>query len=480
MWSNDLIATMGYKLFMFYVNEKNRVIQKFPGGKVKKNQQHGYVISYLKDGELVSIGNSQQRVTQSAQKEGTCWYYAAARKRYGKFSPQPERETEIIISTYRKKCTELTRKHAFENMIWTQFKRYIEQHSLSHLTDKQVAEMMLRQGFISERRTYELLLAFFHCQQEHKFLYFIENIQAKEIIKEIMMVSQQLHYDIDSALSTLLAPKNVTAEHLPLSSRANFYDVLIIRHIWKQLGYTQAIWYPNMGVESLIEELRHYTCLVEIDVSNVTIGKGTPKHCWSSIEDPGYLVYEVTSNDSDEIVEDENKITEKNVVIKAMVEKEEEEEEEIEIDSHIIRIIGADLNYVYFIDPNDASKPDEARPIHQISYPLFCDILLNGCGKYIEQCSNEDDFVHLMYHIKLEDTLSHTPVQIRKRKNNDTNISFKITYADEVPITPQRVDTPFVSQSNSTYNPTMFSNHQLTKMNSGEHLVEIRQAMPPS
>ena len=82
---------------------------------------------------------------------------------------------------------------------------------------------------------------------------------------------------------------------------------------------------------------------------------------------------------------------------------------------------------------------------------------------------------YLMHHIKLEDTLPHTPVQIRKRKNNDANMGFKITYADEVPQPARMANNIFVNQSNGIYNPSMFSNHKLKTVLSREHVDEIKQ-----
>ncbi len=303
----------GYELFMFYVNEKDRVIQKVPGGKIKKNKQQNFAVSYLKNDKLVFINNSKQREPQSAQKGGTCWYYAAAQKRYGKFYTGTERVIEIIISNHRKQCTALTQRHAFEHFVLDQ---------LDYLTDKQIAEMMLQNRYIKEQAASKLIVAFIRSPQKDTFRSFIEEEQAKEVIKAAKTTSKQLQYDIDSELASLLAQDGVAKKDLELDSLANYYDFLIVNHIWKRQGYTQAHWHPKMGIESLIEELRHYSCLVEIDVSNVQIGTSTPSNCWSSTEDPGYLVYEVTSNDTDE---EEN-------------------------DTHIIRLIGADLDHIYFID----------------------------------------------------------------------------------------------------------------------------------
>ncbi len=438
---------VGYVLFMFYVNEKNRVIQKVPGGKIKKNKQQNFAISYLKEDKLVSINNSRQREPQSAQKGGTCWYYATARKRYGKFYAGAERAIEIIISNHRKQYTALTQRHAFENFVLDQFEHYIEQQSLDYLTDKQIAEMILQNGYIKDKVASKLIVAFIRSPQKDTFRSFIEDEQAKEIIKTAKTTSRQLQYDIDSEFTALLAQDGIAKEDLELDSIANYYDFLIIHHIWKQQGYTQAHWHPNMGIESLMEELRHYSCLVEIDVSNVQIGTSTPSYRWYSTEDPGYLVHEVTSNDTD---------------------KEENE-------THIIRLIGADLEHIYFIDPNDASIPDEARIIHQISYPLFCNILLNGRGVAVHRFSDKAALPYLMYHIMLEDTLPYTPVQIRKRKNSEANMSFKITYADEVPEPAYPVNNIFVNQSNGIYSPCMFSNGKLKTVFSAEYVEEIKK-----
>ncbi|CEG58725.1 hypothetical protein [Legionella fallonii] len=437
---------------MFYVNEKDFVIQKVPGGKIKKNKQQGFVISYLKeDGKLAFIDNTRKREPQSAQKEGTCWYYAAAHQRYGKFYMGTERSKEIIISNYRKKCTEMTRIHAFENWFLTQFEDYISQHLLFDLTEKEVAQMMLQQGGIKEEGAYYLTTAFIHYPQECTFRTFIEAEQAKTIIKEVKMTSGQLQYDIESELATLLAQDKITKEVLDLDSLANYYDFLMIHHIWKLQGYTQAHWHPNMGIQSLIDELRHYSCLVEIDVNNVLIGTGKPRYCWFSINDPGYQIYEVAKNDS--------------------------EEDEEESDTHIIRLIGADLKHVYFIDPNDASMPHEPRTIHQIPYPFFCDILLNGRGTPVYQCSDKAALPFLIHHIQLEKTPSYSPTSIRKRKNSEPGLMSKTPYNSAVTEPPQTAEVRtstvvFANQSDSAYSPTIFHSFKLNKTPSKEYLED--------
>ena len=138
-------------------------------------------------------------------------------------------------------------------------------------------------------------------------------------------------------------------------------------------------------------------------------------------------------------------------------------------------ILGLVLNNRAWFFLSPLHIPDEARIIHQISYPLFCNILLNGRGVAVHRFSDKAALPYLMYHIMLEDTLPYTPVQIRKRKNSEANMSFKITYADEVPEPAYPVNNIFVNQSNGIYSPCMFSNGKLKTVFSAEYVEEIKK-----
>ncbi|WED43326.1 hypothetical protein [Legionella cardiaca] len=409
---------------MFYINTKTAVLRKISSGKTYNNtltsagvttleqDLHSLTITYIdKDGQIVRLPDKTTTKDQAAQKGGLCWYYASKIKRFGKFFMGQERHYEKIISDYRKVCTALTDTKAIEDAFVDHFNELLEksniQDAVSLSKDKILAQHILSNSVFKDPAIPNLLKSFLSSSESSDLTYFTLERQAKSIVAATTVASAQLQFDIKKAVSEALETDGKTAnpEELDIDTLATYYDRALIRHIWQLQGYDTSSWHPAKGVEALIEELRNFICIAEIDYNLIKVGLGNPSHQFADQEDKGYLIYNVT----------------------------QAEDEDSGEETHIIRIIGADLEHVYFIDPNDESPSNKPRIIHKIPYQLFCQILQDDYGFSVENSMSTKILPPVLHHITAESAgLIHPPSPKQRSKREHTPQMPRRTKVEEV------------------------------------------------
>ncbi|MCL9682733.1 hypothetical protein [Legionella maioricensis] len=357
----------------FYINETNRVLHYIPSGKYSLNTKkaaglpNSLAITYIDNGQIFKLTDSQTPQIQYGNKGGLCWYYAAKHTHYGRFfmgksansDEAKKRKEEIIISTFRKQCTALSLIKEIEDDFVDHFNDNLQRQAIK-ANETQSADQVYSQSILnrlacipspSEPLKIQMrLLKDFLDSGQPDLTYFLLDRHAQFLINAINEVSANLGFPIKEAVDAYLKKLNLLPENLSLDQLSTHYDHIIITHIWKSLGYAQSSWRPEKKLTGLIQELRQGTCLAEIDLALVTLSSNL-RHTFGE-HGLGYFVSDVSESDA---------------------EKGE--------DTHIINIIGAEIDsdengYVYFIDPNDASIPGSPRIVHKISYALFCEILV--------------------------------------------------------------------------------------------------------
>ncbi|MDI9818614.1 MULTISPECIES: hypothetical protein [unclassified Legionella] len=339
----------------FYVNSENKVIHKVPGGKLYQSDSTtaglkslGKTLSYLDNkGNLVQLPESRTAEIQSAQKEGVCAFVAAKYQFYGKFFPGPERYNEILISDYRKTTTTLTKEKAEEDELIDKFNQYFNPDI--HKSEKHFAKSILDNSS-NFSITHRNLLTEFIASKEDDLTYFAINRQSEALLNAAQKAAKTFDFDIAKAVAEELIANGVAINDLALEDKASFYDNALHAHIWHLQGYSATDWHPRYGLKSLLEALRE-THFIATVTSNIEVNsEKAPFVEYSGKDEKGYLIFD-------------------NVAVAA----------EEDIDTHVIRIIGAELNdddgNIYFIDPNNASYPELPRMIHRIPYTLFDQIL---------------------------------------------------------------------------------------------------------
>lgn len=182
------------------------------------------------------------------------------------------------------------------------------------------------------------------------------------------------------------------------SELASYYERAVIHHIWK-FHYAASCWHPAKGLEPLLEEFRRYEnhFLAEIDYNLIKQFTINPALEFSSFDEEGYLVYEVVLA----------------------------EEEDAGEDTHIIKVIGVDLDnggYIYFLDPNDASNPGKPRIVHRIAKDLFYHILLDIDGVSVAKSMSDTTFPVVLYRAKndIDKDIIASPKRQPKRQHSPT------------------------------------------------------------
>ncbi|KTD35155.1 hypothetical protein [Legionella israelensis] len=388
----------------FYINEKTKVIRKFPGGKYYKNtlsasgvkeleknlpEGSSLALTYIKDGRFIQLSESNTSRYQSAQRGGTCWYSAFKHTFYGPFFSGPQRDIEKIISDYHKECTGLTLIKAEEDAFVDWFNEQMDDENESR--DRLLASFLLKNSSTLREAPRKLLQDFIDSN-EVDLTYFAMNRQGRALMDAIKTVSRRLHFNVESAVWEAVK-RNGIPSTLDLSSDelSSYYDRAIIKHIWSY-DYTDSSWHPVKGLQALIEEIRQASLLAEIDYNLVKVGTGQPALHFTENGEDGYSIFNVMKT----------------------------EEEEAGEETHVIKIIGAERmqedGYVYFIDPNDASAPHEPRVIHKISYSLFCHVLLDEHGLSVNKSMAAELFPTVLYRAKKEDTDVVMPASPRRSK----------------------------------------------------------------
>lgn len=441
---------------LFYTNTKTKVLRKVPSGKIYQNTTKTaglprleknlpsntlLTISYLKNGQVHRVPDFNLPQYQSAQKGGVCGLAGSKIHFFGPYYDGPQREIEIKISNYRKICTYLTELKDQEDAFVDWFNQQIEalelaaendparrekvatlvsennlniefghvaldnyQHEIQS-SDKQFAQFLLAQftKIQSESNVWPheflitLLKEFLQDTGCHDFSYFVLDHQARAIIQEITRVSTDLNFDMQKNVSEALKRKHLqSVNDMSLDELATIYDRALLNHIWELQGYTVSSWHPVQGVETLLEEMRTGICLAEIDYNLIKPDQKTVSHQFASKNDKGYLIYDIV----------------------------EIEGAEIGVETHLIKIIGVDLDsggHIYFIDPNDPSSPDEPRIIHKIPYALFCKILQDQHGWNVSHSMNFKELPPVLYRATIEEDipiLSPLSPKIAKRERS--------------------------------------------------------------
>ncbi|HHF7345166.1 TPA: hypothetical protein ACPSKB_001584 [Legionella feeleii] len=409
---------------MFYVNEKQKVIRKLPGGKTYKNtlatagiksleenlpSGTHLALSYIDGRRIVRLSDSKSPQYQSEQKGGLCWYYASKTQWFGKFYMGPERHYEKIISTYRKICTQQTklkvREDAMVDWFNEQFESFREQASKDTASDTRTefTELAFAKMILQHRPLSEDAVRFFQDflgnGEFDDLTYFTLNRQAKALIAAITAVSQELRFDVKQAVSELLEASkiNLSFDELSLEELSTYYDRAIINHIWRLQGCAPSSWHPAKGLQALVNELREGVCIAEIDYDLIETSAEPPVHQFTASEDNGYLIHTIIKKTDNERGEE----------------------------THVIKIIGAELEdggNIYYIDPNDASVPEQPRIAHRIPYDLFCEILQDEHGISVEKSISATTFPRVLHRIQIPDNniiaAPSSPKRVSKRQQD--------------------------------------------------------------
>ncbi|ASQ44987.1 hypothetical protein [Legionella clemsonensis] len=412
----------------FYVNEKTKVILKFRAGKLYQNTLNttgikelernvpGQTLSltYTKDGKIIRLPEHQDPRPESAEK--ICWFGAFKYKYYGPFFQGKQRKIEKIVSDYHKICKRLERIKFEENAILDWFNEQLEQNEISETAasmsiDKIFAAFLLKNYSFKSDTIPALLQEFLECHTESDFTYFILNRQDKAIFEAAVNVSRQLNFNVEEVVNRELKEKNsnINPQEMSISELASYYERAVIHHIW-QFHYASSCWHPAKGLEPLLEEFRRYEnhFLAEIDYNLIKQFTTNPVLEFSSFDEEGYLVYDVV-----------------------LAEKEDAGE-----DTHIIKVIGVDLDnggYVYFLDPNDASSPGKPRIAHRISKDLFYHILLDIHGVSVAKSMSDTAFPVVLYRAKndIDEDIIASPKRLPKRQHSPILESKNILHTQE-------------------------------------------------
>lgn len=298
--------------------------------------------------------SDESPVDQSAQKEGTCWYYTFnyMRVHYGKAIPSdhPARKIEKAVSMHRKRMTDIDeRASLYRNYLLKKFK---EKENITRMEVKKFLDDFkkdeIEQYLLGKKKRIEVnkILNDFLAQEKIIPLKsFIDDTIMRLEIKSIEILLDELKADYPSR-----------QPGQPVEEYKNNLNGFLKMELATQYGLVFSSWEPNQGITGLIEALR------------------TQGSCYVS----SYCGTPFYKNEAHELNE---KFGKRKVYGWNKGEYFKTEDNNA---GHAILLVGArkkgDQEYVYFIDPNDSNKINGENKIYKVSYNRFFSTLRNFVG----------------------------------------------------------------------------------------------------
>lgn len=340
--------------YKFLVDDPNSVLLNIPSGKT-------------------TFSNPGVYFKQSAQKGETCWFYSLRliQPRIGKdhnLQSLPERILEKQSSNVRKQITlsEINYDQAkaiikkleedepeivFDRKTIEGLKAILTELvdvDLLETTEESKAELQLYNDFLSQN-IYEDLKTFVKCRH------------LKNQIKIFKDFLENFNFNLEEKISGSEFPGKINVSELLNSNDIKHLKDLVkilsditLETLCNGYGVKIAKWVPSDNIEKLIQVIKEKGPLVVIGDVGTPFGK--------RMEDIGNF---------------------ENYKIKNW----EPVSRLFESRTHCVVIIGASKtaneNYIYFIDPNDESIPNQPRTIYQSTYHDFCKSLRNLYGEKV-------------------------------------------------------------------------------------------------
>lgn len=341
------------------LNSEHEILLNIPSGKRYLSNPH----SYFK---------------QPSQKGSTCWYYSLKfiQPRVGKHPELqylPERLFEKSLSTLRKNLTTIEVEYrASKAWLKTLCENSEELEKGPLVLDKlfvedskKVLESLIEDGFLEDSDSQKELQLYEDFLKQNTYKTLDEFIQCQSLLKEIRLMEDFLatfHIDLEQEGNAYLRTEN-NSKHtyhslLAHTTKAAFESVkttlfyTIIKTICSGYDISISDWKPSDDIYKMITTLKAQGALVVMGI----LGKP----------------YESSPNPNVQSLHHYNIISHKPFVTTAPS------------SSHCVVVIGASVKdskeYVYIIDPNDESDPNQPRVVYEMTYQDFCKSLYNLYG----------------------------------------------------------------------------------------------------
>lgn len=328
-----------------------------------------------KPNPALPIGSKpRERVAQAAQKGETCWYYALnmIRQRIGKApSVDPaqmlQRQKELAISSQRKQLTALD-----EALVWQKkfIRRVCQRLDIETVSKESAAGLLRSLEFVLSRESMHeelaLLRSFIQQKSEPDLFSFVTNQYYRD----------QIRLDTEFlARHTLQTPEQLYVQHKVLPTP--WKDLSFQRKAWicdnfrlfvtSMEAYELKIspWNPTQPLEKLLEALKNLGPHFVLGNLGPAYYTEAPFQLTESIEGRGVFGWKPGAS------------------------------RQTHETSHAVVLVGValDKQRVYFIDPNDASGPEEkSQRIYAMAYENFKQRLFNLRSL---QYAKEDQVIHI-------------------------------------------------------------------------------------
>lgn len=325
------------------VNETDLFLWQVASGKLpKKNPTH-------------STDESITRINQAAQKGPTCWFYASK-----PLWPAGENACKKQFSSFRKEISFLDDIHLFSVMYFRKCHLVIKikndvihfpQITLNSKIKWDHPEILVTeaQGYLSKY----LLSPPIQGINENTFNTFIQEHINRKIyhlsVNYIRNFSKDLSEDLLQRLRHSFGfinneIKDQALEIMP-SILANFFKNILLEKIYAKLHFVTSSWSTNDSLSNLIDELKKYGPMLATGSFGQNYHSSKPCELPNRIKEHTIWKWKTKDFQPDTI------------------------------QSHMVVLVGADTRngkqYIYYINPNDASPSEELRKMYRLSFKQF-------------------------------------------------------------------------------------------------------------